>query len=324
MSGGVVSKFPIIVIEGPDGVGKTTLSQALCKYIDAKYVHLTYRFKDRMHLYHGAALSYALKVSKRQPVVIDRWWPTEVAYANAYRGGTKWPLLHRQLERAALRHGVSYVFCLPKDRGRYLEHFNVLKGKREEMYDSGMDRVYDEFTMTYRRLVDEHRPGVSRYDFFEDGKYLDEVVQNILEVSEDERALIPGMAQSQLVRGFSGSPSNATHLIVGVRPMIRSVSYAMKDKPFPYPYVGQDGADMSRLLDSLNVPESQVAFAYIGEAKDDYLIKSSSRHMKVVALGAFAQQRLAEMEIPIYKTTPALSILALNKGLELFKDALDV
>lgn len=191
------SKYPIIVLEGPDGSGKTSLALELQKYLGAKYIHLTYRFKDKMHLYHYAAIRLCAHLAQHQPVILDRWWISEIVYAEAYRGGSKVIKHHFLLEHIATHMGVTYVMCLPEDRDRYLKSFDKLKTEREEMYDEGMSRVYD----IYRGFHDEYlylKSNVCNYDLFKNynenevsrGIVLREICQNILEFSEDHRSYL--------------------------------------------------------------------------------------------------------------------------------------
>lgn len=188
------SRYPIFVLDGPDGTGKTTLANGLREYLGARYIHLTYRFKDKMHLYHGAAIRLAARLAERQPVILDRWWPSEIVYADAYRGGSKFIKHYFLLEHVATQLGVTYVICLPKDRERYLRHYEVLKTQRQEMYDEGLNRVYD----GYDWLMDQYfsyRENVIRYDMFryyQENEVSREVIlrqicQSILEFAEDHR-----------------------------------------------------------------------------------------------------------------------------------------
>lgn len=188
------SRYPIIVLEGPDGAGKTTLACALQEYLGARYIHLTYRWRDKMHLYHGAAIRLCAHLAQNQPVILDRWWPSEIIYADAYRGGSKFAKYHLLLEHIASNLGVVYVFCLPGDRDRYLKHYNELKGKRQELYDEGMERVYDGYAYAIKHYF-SLKENVFNYDMylnFNDnevsrGIVMREICQNILEMTEDYR-----------------------------------------------------------------------------------------------------------------------------------------
>lgn len=126
----------IIILEGPDGAGKTTLGQHMAKQLNGTYLHLSYRWPDHMFEYHTAAIRYAIRKSHKHPVIIDRWWPSEALYAAEYRGGSKWEHMGRMMDRVARKHSAIYVYCLPDDLVEYEKRFNKLKEEREEMYDS--------------------------------------------------------------------------------------------------------------------------------------------------------------------------------------------
>lgn len=127
----------LIILDGPDGTGKTTLANDLIKEYGAKYLHLTYRWKDRMHLYHTAALLHCLSlVNKGHLVVLDRWWPSELLYAAEFRGGSPWPHIPRLLDRLAIQYGALYILCLPYRMSTYKKRFEKLKSERKEYYNN--------------------------------------------------------------------------------------------------------------------------------------------------------------------------------------------
>lgn len=290
-----MSKHPIIVLEGGDGCGKTTLAEKLCDYVGGHYIHLTYRFRDGMYRYHGAALKMALLRAEHQPVVIDRWWPTELAYASAYRGGSKWPLMYRHLHRVALRHGVSYVFCLPEDRRHYLKHFDTLRTQREEMYDTGMGRVYDEFVGIRCSMEDDKVPAVSTYDMFQQGHDMDAVVQSVLETAEDERALLPDFAKDLSFDNLSGSPARAKVLVVDDGQDFPGKSHG----PFTN-YDSKYGLRWSRALDKTNTSEVDLCYVSLGHHDEETTIRAIreiSRTTKVVALGEAAEEAVSKLGV---------------------------
>ena len=193
------SEYPIFVFEGPDGAGKTTLAKHLAKVLGGKYMHLTYRFKDKMHLYHGAAIRQAARYAQHQPVIIDRWWPSEILYAECYRGGSKFIKHFFMLEHQATMMGVTYVWCIPEDKDRYFENINALKDNREELFQDGYDRLYDLYSEFFKQYAG-HRENVAHYDMFKNyvpdndvarDLTFDYICQNILEFAEDYRSTIP-------------------------------------------------------------------------------------------------------------------------------------
>lgn len=194
------SRYPIIVLEGPDGVGKSSLGLALTKYLGAKYLHLTYRFRDKMDLYHYAAIRCCAHWAQNQPVILDRWWVSEILYAEAYRGGSPFIKRHFLLEHIANKIGLTYVVCLPENRQQYFDHYLTVKAGRTQTElardpPEGVEKVYDlyvDFYKTYLGL----KENVMHYDVFKNynenevarGIVLNQVCQRIVEFTEDYRS----------------------------------------------------------------------------------------------------------------------------------------
>ncbi|MCA6334070.1 MAG: hypothetical protein IM664_05575 [Phenylobacterium sp.] len=105
----------LIVLEGPDAAGKTTLGKKIAEMTGGTYLHATYRFRARMFTYQTALLYKAIRLSDHQVVVIDRLWPSETIYADVFRGGSRWPLGGRYLDRLLQKHAALHVLCLPPD-----------------------------------------------------------------------------------------------------------------------------------------------------------------------------------------------------------------
>lgn len=191
------SIYPIFVLDGPDGAGKTSLGLEMKEYLGGRYIHLTYRWKEKMNLYHYAAIRCAALLAQEQPVILDRWWPSEIVYAEVFRGGSRFMKHYFLLEHLATKLGVTYVMCLPRDREKYLEHYQKLKESRLEMYDSGLDKVYDSYD-SFNREYFVNKENVARYDIFENFNdndvsrkiVLRNICQKILEFSEDHRSTL--------------------------------------------------------------------------------------------------------------------------------------
>jgi hypothetical protein len=137
----------IIVIDGCDGTGKTTLAEAICARFDGVYMHNTYRWPTKMPLYHTAALHRAIKLSRTQLVVIDRLWMSEAIYADVYRGGSPWPHMGRIMDRIIRKVGGLYI--LTQSPAGHKQKFEELKAERSEMYDN-----VDEVRVRFDRLFE--------------------------------------------------------------------------------------------------------------------------------------------------------------------------
>lgn len=178
----------IIVLEGPDGCGKTTLARHLVQRYGAFYIH------GRVHKdcwkYHTAAVSLAAKKSRDQLVVIDRNWLSECVYGPAFRGNSQYTPGERCVDRVLLKHAALHVMCLPDDRDRVVAQFERLKNDRFEHFDS-VDEVTQRYwdfwfgnkesdplenyatLLAYYGGVRQMRHDWIRYDFHRDGDDMD-------------------------------------------------------------------------------------------------------------------------------------------------------
>lgn len=135
----------IVILEGPDCAGKTTLANAI-RYRDStcKYIHMTYRFKERMGLYHTAALHRAIQYSILGfNVIIDRCWPSAEIYSQVFRNDNRWNNLGRRLNPLMYKYGLTVV-CLPDFDQVAMLHMQRLS---QEMYQNpgDIERIYDAY-----------------------------------------------------------------------------------------------------------------------------------------------------------------------------------
>lgn len=328
----------IFVLDGPDGVGKTTLAQQFVKQLGAKYLHLTYRWKDKIWLYHTAAMKYALH---HQPIVIDRWWPSEAVYAAAYRGGSTWPMQGRMCERVALKHGVIYIMCLPESVEAAVEQHGKLKEEREEMYDDIGDvaRLYLDLwdgniehedsgqylDFLIRTGGMKRQDNAVRYTIGEYGHAMDWFVDRMVMISQQWReqqyppALLPG------VPNILGHALTAKYVLVGeqINPKHRSVKW-----PF-YDY-GNSSLYLTQLMHDLGLREEH--FMYMNAYDDDgsinpHLVGLHNHNLllRFIPMGAKAAQVLKSLDIPAYAEIPHPSYAKRFKKvdyLEVFKHAI--
>ena len=216
--------FPVYVIEGPDCAGKTTLADAMVKYLNAEYLHLTYRFKDRMDKYHTAALEYVLKKAEQGPVILDRWWMSEIAYAAAFRGGTAWKRAGRMLDSVAQKHAFTYILCLPYDRDAYIEHHARSKEKRyadKPWALRGRNEKTDTMSPVYDAFADIEewmgvRSDVIVYDFMTHGQDLEFACERIHRHASDRNAVLPLFLTARMDRRYCG-PSDPDFVLIGDR-----------------------------------------------------------------------------------------------------------
>jgi len=251
----------VIILDGPDAVGKTTLARAIQAQCEGccKYLHLTYKYPEHMFLYQLAALHWAHKWSYYGIVIIDRHWMSEGIYANVYRGGSKWPHMGRMMDRVFQGMGAVNVLCLPEDLDAHERLFKELKGQRFEMYADmvGVTKRYMKFwdgdpnitgadyTAQLTRLGGvKNRDDFMRYCYTENarnGITVEEYAGMCLEKTDARKQMQPTLTtkRASTLNGetqgynhnFAGFLDTAEWLIVGdmCNPKYRAIRYPFLD-----------------------------------------------------------------------------------------------
>jgi hypothetical protein len=136
----------IYVLEGPDGVGKTTLANAILAKTKGHLLHCTWRKEWTMWRYFLDIMDTAQVYSNRyqQDVVIDRWAPSEKVYGDVFRGGPSFDI--NILLKTGIRNdkGIKWVMCR---NDNVVENHQRLLLERDEMFDdmSKVQEGFDEF-----------------------------------------------------------------------------------------------------------------------------------------------------------------------------------
>lgn len=152
----------IICIEGPDGVGKTTLAEHFVEEYGAVSLHATYRFKKMIPAYHEALRRRAEFISEVGGglAILDRHWITEAIYARVFRGGTQWPPYTFDMDQVFQNMGVLTILCLPNSieeslrRRRERDEKDPENLEREKPVNGG--KAYDNTQMIelFSRYID--------------------------------------------------------------------------------------------------------------------------------------------------------------------------
>lgn len=270
----------IIVIDGPDGSGKSTLAQKLVDMYDAHYMHLTYRWRGKMFDYHTAAIHHAGKLSQDRLVVIDRWWMSELCYADAYRGGSNWPLLGRVLSRIGLKYGCIYVYSLPVNIREHLDAFDVLKTQRDELFKDVSPVV-----IAYHKLWDKVKdwPNVIRYDRFSlDGLAIEDYCDRLVGAVNEFRGLQVQEALDPSNYNISGHLDTAKYLIVGDRtnPKKRHGNW------WPFHAYSAGSLHLARTMERLGAQEHEFMYTNYNNSKKetDHLMRNYD--LSLIALGS--------------------------------------
>lgn len=156
----------LLILEGPDGAGKSTLAAELAKRGWRAHHHGSYP-DDGDRLWERYLFSMLPAASDLADVVLDRAWQAEPIYGRVHRGGRNRlePWQERMLERVALGVNALVVWCRPS-LAHCSETFRNRKGK-EMLADTAalasVYRLYAAIEGSYARL-----PSMT-YDFERDG-----------------------------------------------------------------------------------------------------------------------------------------------------------
>lgn len=193
----------LIILDGPDGCGKTTLAEYFVEHHGAHYIHSTWSedLETRMGEYMERTALVAAEISKNQLVVMDRHWLSELVYADVYRGGSTRGAMH--IDMHVLLTGVNrgaLVCCLPKNLRASMQHFASLKDSRTEMY-TDISEVLLAYEALWEGSEDKYKfkggreyinalfnennglksiPGVMRFDWMQDGNDLKSYAQSVI------------------------------------------------------------------------------------------------------------------------------------------------
>ena len=285
----------IIVIDGCDGTGKTTLAKAICDKHDGVYIHNTYRWPTKMPLYHTAALHRALKLARTRLVVIDRLWMSEAIYADVYRGGSPWPHMGRTMDRIIRKVGGVYI--LAQSPANHAEKFEQLKSEREEMYDN-VDRVRERFDMLFEGGFAGHdrdyvqqlsvfgmrlRDDVLPYRYDVEGRDLDVYIGMVYSVLESRWMKQYEPALHLHTKNFAGHLHEAKIIFVGdkANSKFRAVSWPFYD-------FANCSEFFASVLHELHFDETRAVYVNAHDGNGPLYVNDCLRakpYMRVICLG---------------------------------------
>lgn len=176
----------LIIVEGPDATGKTSLAKFIARELDGIYMHAS----GKKSLWTGM-MDYHLNMvenaewnmlNMRRSVVFDRHWPSEWAYGQVLRPHVSNTVYDFTKMRLTLRKFMpTYIFCESHTSfKRQLESHD----QADHRYGSAeYSMIYGEYVMTRKRMESEVEfvKHVHTYEIERDGadlkKFMDEVLR---------------------------------------------------------------------------------------------------------------------------------------------------
>ena len=179
----------IVVLEGPDASGKSTLAAAMKDKYGAVVIHAERRWLDKMQVYHTAILLKAVDLAFKQNklVILDRHWPSEEVYGSVFRGGVAKGYTSHLFQNILRRFKVLYVMCLPS-RGQAMMRHKALQDP-DHPYD---DHQYNEIWYTYEKMWQKYRVKEEwiRYNLDYEGRNMDHArltIRSLLDFNQQPR-----------------------------------------------------------------------------------------------------------------------------------------
>lgn len=275
----------LIIFEGPDGGGKSTVAKLFADTIDAEYVHMG-PFRN-VGTGLGRMFVDAMMPAVRgyRSVVMDRCWISEKPYADAFREGKNRIQFTRTLDRLALRCGAQVFLCLPS--------WETVKSTFESR--NGIE---------YLDNADQLR---HVYDYYGSGKLTDLPIHTI------NRDITPVLEAVAVVASFVSDPeetalmplhwpgagrADAQILIVGDEPG----PHQDQDPLYQWPFGSMSASSCCRWLslrmDQAGLDEHQFCWINAKSASTEVL-REMAGGKKVVALGLDAMHILNEAGIKV-------------------------
>lgn len=279
----------IIIVEGPDHVGKTTFCRYMQQALNARYIKLTYRWPDRMFTYHLAAIRRAIRLAQQgRFVILDRWWLSEVLYGQVYRNGGLWPELH-MLARVGLTHSAINVLILPETEEQYLRLRKL--HKKAELYDHSEADLYRAYA-AFRDTV-LHRNDWVLADKDYAWAFPSHVIEDVVDSSTSMRG-----AQWKFVRhtdNFLGHRQFSRHVLVGDRRNPKKYGPA-----WPFIDYGDSSLFITRAIKKVSQHDYQFGWtnAYLEDGhlapEPRLLVQEADWPVRLIALGNNAAKALRD------------------------------
>lgn len=304
----------IIIIEGADAAGKTTLAQHFVDSYSAEYIH-SGKTNDYWKLGHET-LKKAVKLSQKKLVVLDRHWLSECAYGAVYRGVVQVAHSARCFDRLIIKHCGVYILCVPSNERAHLDKFQQMKLQRNEAFsditmvarwyrdlvsNGSVQQGGSDYGAQFQRFGDfASRPDVVIHDWYRHPGDVSPTARLALRKMEELKKKQMPQALDPKFTNFLGHIGRAKLLFVGESPS--------PEAKYPWPFYCHGrpvSADyFNKVIHSFALPESHFLWtnaedSNVGSALPTILsqIAQQNKRIPIIALGAVAAKALTDQGV---------------------------
>lgn len=170
----------IYILEGPDGVGKSTLAKEIAEQKKAHVLHSSFNKEWDIYKYHKTIFRAAQILSDYQDVVIDRWAPSEWVYGTVFRDGPSYEV-DQVIDFYNANEDITWIYCRNDNAAaNHREHMNL----RPEMFDDMTEvaKKFDQFVEEHPRL----NWAVYDYEKVDMKKFVESLGKKALETVNEE------------------------------------------------------------------------------------------------------------------------------------------
>jgi thymidylate kinase len=158
----------LIILEGADGVGKSTLGRALALKFGGFYFHATATktLIPAMRDYQTNLMeNIEENVAMGRIIVMDRFWPSELIYGAVFRPDNPHGFSHQEMELRCDKLDAIYVCCFSDTA--VARHCAGHKDPKHPYDDTSFKKVYEMYEAFYADNVAQ--PDFVRYHMEVDG-----------------------------------------------------------------------------------------------------------------------------------------------------------
>lgn len=302
----------LILLDGPDCAGKTTLAKALEAEVkaqggNAEIHHLGMPEPGKCwELHSEALLQYITDMIQGDMVIIaDRHFLSEGVYANVYRKGSEYPFTMRYMDMLFDRYRGLKVICCPPVDDVVRVHADMKKIRREE-YDSGMDKVARRFERIWHDEVNRNLAPGREYteQLMLSGGVVDKPLWYHYDytkhnTSQYAKELLKDLKDEQWYYGddvldmcFTGTPGPLSTLLVGDK------MSQVNDLGIPFFANTDSSLFLAKSLHKLMIHAERLCIANINEPEGVATVRYlAGRCNHVIALGRRAEHTLQMHDI---------------------------